>query len=714
MQALSSEYKGVELKVQSSFRNRIVIITGIIFVLSLGIVTIININLARNSLRERLFNQEIPSKIENILGEVDKQIMSVATALSVVAEDPFIQNWLLTGESSDTVPFIEKRLRLNVKHFNTMGSNIASWETGNYYNFSKNEFTVTKLQESDTWFPAFRESGKSVVINPYTDHAVMGEIAFLNVRIDKEGEFLGLISVALKLTDFVNTVINKTVGEEGLNMMIDREGIVRLHKNKEFISSYNLSENSGYSAHLKDITSNEAYQFEYKNEEGESVLVSTRYIPELGWYLIAEASQKELFKNINNSIYTSSLISLGFLILVMTLLYIVTGYISKNLKYLTVAVDDISCGEGDLTKQVNLSSRDEAGLLSLSINRFITTIRTMIDNVKDVSKQSSDIGCVLATNAEEISSTVVEITATMNSIGNKTDTLTNEIISSDNSIANIRNMIEDLNLSVDKEGEILSESSAAIEQMVSSIHSVSKISEDKKDSIEALVRIALAGDEDMDSTVRAIDDISQSADTMVDMIDVINNVSDQINLLSMNAAIEAAHAGDAGKGFAVVADEIRKLAETTSKNTNAMSKSLNGIIGRINDAAKMSGTTGITFKTIVKEVVDVSGSLTEVINSLKEISEGTNQITSSLNFLVETSSNVRSSSSKMDSASLQIKESFQQVSSLASQNKDGITEISLGMDDISSSLTELSELGGKNSENLSRLNSVVERFITEK
>jgi methyl-accepting chemotaxis protein len=683
-------------------------------VVSLGVVTLMNTNLARQSLKRRLFEQEIPSKIENILAEVDRQIMTVATALSVIAEDPFIKDWLLNGESEELIPLIENRLALNVEHFNTMGSNIVSWNTGNYYQFSKGSFKITQVQDSDAWFPAFKNSGKDVTINPYTDHAVMGEIAFMNVRIDNKGEFLGLISVALKLTDFVNMVVNKTIGDAGRNMMVDSKGIVRLHENKELISSFNLSEDPGYTDYMDKITTSDSYQFEYRKPDGDTIFVNSRFIPELSWYLITEASEKELFSEINKSIYSSLLISLVFLVLVVSLLFIITGYIAKNLKHLTAAVDDISGGEGDLTKIIDISSRDEAGLLSHSINRFISTIRTMIDNVKEVSENSREMGYVLAANAEEISSTVVEITATMGSISSKTDLLSSEIVTSDQSIMNIRNMISDLNVSIDKESGYISESSAAVEQMVSSIHSVSRISEDKKGSIEDLTRLALSGEEDMDSTVLAIEDISRSVDTMVDMIGVINSVSDQINLLSMNAAIEAAHAGDAGKGFAVVADEIRKLAEATSENTNAMSKSLNGIIKRITEAATMSGNTGKTFKTIVKEIVEVSGSLTEIITSLKEISEGTSQITGSLAYLVDTSADVRASSTKMDSVSLQVKDSFQQVSNLASQNKDGIAEISHGMKDISSSLTELSALGGKNSDNLTQLNKVVGRFVTKK
>jgi len=702
------------MRKKGSFRYRILIITGLVFAVSLGIVTVINNAIARRSLENRLLEREIPASIDNILAEVDRQIMTVATGLSVIAEDPFIQDWFLSGEPREVLPQIEERLLLNINRFNTMGSNIVSWDTRNYYNYSQGSFKVMKIKETDVWFPAFRDSGKQVGVNPYTDHAVLGEVAFMNVRIDRNGRFLGLISVALDLTDFVNTVVNNTVGERGLNMMISADGVVRIHRNKELISSSNLNDDPVYGPHVPSILSGEAHAFEIRNEEGDLRYVNTRFIPELGWYLIIEASEGELYEDINRAILPSSLVSLALLLAGIALLFVVTGLIARNLKHVTDAVDDISEGEGDLTKLIHISSKDEAGVLSNAINRFVGTLRDMIDNVKAVSTDSREVGFSLASNAEEISSTVVEITATMNSINTKTDTLAGEIERSAASIDSIRNMIVGLNGSIEMEGNYITESSAAIEQMVASIHSVTRISEEKKGAILELSRIARSGEEDMDSTVRAIEEISRSIGTMVEMIDVINNVSDQINLLSMNAAIEAAHAGDAGKGFAVVADEIRKLAETTSENTGNMSRSMTVIIERITDAANLSGSTGDSIKTIMREIIDVSGSLSEVIASLKEISTGTDQITSSLAGLIGISGDVKDSSGEMDRASSQIEESFRQVTSLSAQNKNGIEEISSGMQDISTALAELSALGGRNSDNMTRLNEVVNRFRTER
>lgn len=464
---------------------------------------------------------------------------------------------------------------------------------------------------------------------------------------------------------------------------------------------------------MNQIFSQSEYQFKYNADNKDVFIVNSRFISELGWYLITETSESELYKDIDKSVIMSLAISGVFLLFGMLLLFLMIGVIVEKLTVVVAAVDDISMGEGDLTKQISVRSKDEAGALAHSINEFISHMRLMIVSLKKTSHISRDIGMNLATNAEEISSTVTEVSATMNSINTKTVQLTTKIQDSDILITSIQEILENLENLIDQEGLNINTSSSAVEQMVASIRSISKISNEKKSSIDGLIGIAQDGDRDMDSTVKAIKDISESVDTMQDMISVINDVSDKINLLSMNAAIEAAHAGDAGKGFAVVADEIRKLADTTSQNTKIISSSLSDVINNINNASNLSNNTGVSIKKIMNEIVDVSGSISEIIISIDEMSGGTNQITTSLSELVDLSSDVKKSSDKMAISTNQIKESFGQVTELALQSQNGITEINTGMKEISSALINLSDLGTENAENLELVNTIVGKFKTE-
>ncbi|MDC7222819.1 MAG: methyl-accepting chemotaxis protein [Spirochaetales bacterium] len=701
------------MKNKSSFRTRMVIFTGLVFIFSIGFVIFLSNYVARKSLATRLLTREIPSHIENILGEVDKQFVEISTALSTLAEDPFLQEWLVEGEDPAQLAMIEERLRLNVEHFHTMGSNLSSARTGNYYQYGSGGFKVAQLAETDRWFTAFGASGKAVKINPYTNHAALGEVAFMNVRIDRDGEFLGILSISLRLSDFVNKVVSETLGDEGQNMMVSRDGLIQLHQDKSLIGQVNLKEDPRYADHIDSLLGGEEYQFKYRRENRKVFIVNSRYIPELDWYLLTETSESELFHAMNQSLVISLIFSALFLVSGLILLFLLTGIIIKELNVVVHAVDELSRGKGDLTQQISVRARDEAGSLARSLNEFIGHMREMVIDLKETSRSSHDLGMNLASHTEEISATVTEISATMNSINNKTGDLTTEIQGSDQSLSKIQLLLEELEGLIDRETDSIATSSTAVEEMVATIRSLSQISGEKKTSLDDLIQIARQGDRDMDSTVEAIKGISQSVDAMQDMISVINDVSDQINLLSMNAAIEAAHAGDAGKGFAVVAEEIRKLADTTSENTKVISKSLSDVIDTIQNAHKLSGNTGLSIKRIMKEIVEVSGSIGEIISSISEMSGGTDQITGSLSDLVSLSSDVKSSSREMVLSTKRIKSSFEQVIDLALQGKSGMGEINTGMEEISTALVNLSDLGSLNARNISRVNDIVGGFKTE-
>lgn len=456
------------------------------------------------------------------------------------------------------------------------------------------------------------------------------------------------------------------------------------------------------------------YSYNSRGENGEIVKRTAyiRYYREHDWIIVYDIDNSYISSSTNrlrNIIIVTSIIAM---LICIALLCIISFRVTNNIKSVTNKVYNISEGDGDLTHEIDFESRDETGQLAKYFNRFIINLRNIIINIKKIGEKSSSIGETLASNSEEVSATVEEISATMRSISDKTVKLTGEVDKSNDHIKEIRRRIDVLNRCTENESTYVSESTAAVNQMVSSINSLSKISSDKNSAINDLVTVAKAGERDMDLTVQAIEQIESSAGSMINMINVITDVSDRINLLAMNAAIEAAHAGEAGKGFAVVADEIRKLAAVTAQSTGEMTTTLGGISQSISDAAKLSETTGQTIKSITLEVVDVSSSLTEMINSFTEISTGTVQITDALSQLVKSSKEVSDSSLLIDESTKHIQGSLENVSQLSEQNSRGVFEINEGINEISIALEDLSKLSNLNAENISNLNVIVNRFKT--
>lgn len=514
-----------------------------------------------------------------------------------------------------------------------------------------------------------------------------------------------------------NSIIQSKNFEGAYPLIFDRQNLmISTPDNGQFLKNIELIDSVTGDNIVKKAFEKEngLIEYNFKNRDGEIVqkMAFVRHYKNLDWIILYSMDKVLINKNVSSIRGIIILVAIISVLLCIFILVFVSNIVVKNVQSITDKVYEISEGEGDLTQKIKINTKDETGLLATYFNNFTSKLRNIVLNIKDIGEKSGSMGVTLAANTDELSATVDEISSTMRSIKDKTDRLSSEVNSSNDNVTGIRNKIALLKDSTDKESTYVSESSAAIEQMVASITAISNISQDKNKAIVALTDVAKSGERDMDLTVQSIVQIEDSAQSMLSMIKVITDVSDRINLLAMNAAIEAAHAGEAGKGFAVVADEIRKLAAVTAQSTTEMSNTLTSISNSIINAASLSGKTGKTIKSITLEVVDVSIGLTEMIHSFTEISEGTTQITDSLNRLVNTSMDVSNAADLMDEATLAIQESLNNVTQLTNQNSNGITEITNGIQEISTSLSDLAQLSNENSENITSLNTIVDNFKT--
>jgi len=515
---------------------------------------------------------------------------------------------------------------------------------------------------------------------------------------------------------YFNTLIQSKNIEGGYPLIFDKNNRMISSPNREnFLKNIEILDSVTGEDIVKKAfeVKNGIIEYHYKDADKiNSKFAFIRYYEKYDWiilYSMDKALIEEDVKKIQNLVL---IVAIGAVLLSIFLLVFVAKLVVKNVESVTNKIYEISEGEGDLTQEIAIQTNDETGLLAKYFNNFTSKLRDIVLSIKQIGEKSGLMGETLASNTDELSATVDEISSTMRSIKDKTERLTNEVNTSNINLDDIKNKIKILKESTTKESTYVSESSAAVEEMVASINAISKISNEKNKAIMDLTQIAQAGEKDMDLTVQSIVTIEESAGSMLNMIKTITDVSDRINLLAMNAAIEAAHAGEAGKGFAVVADEIRKLAAVTAQSTTDMSNTLTSISNSIVDAANLSSNTGKTIKSITVEVVDVSKSLTEMINSFTEISQGTSQITDSLNRLVHTSMDVSSAAELMDSSTSAIQSSLGSVTQLTSENNNGMTEITNGIQEISISLSDLAQLSTENSENIINLNSIVSKFKT--
>jgi methyl-accepting chemotaxis protein len=389
---------------------------------------------------------------------------------------------------------------------------------------------------------------------------------------------------------------------------------------------------------------------------------------------------------------------------------VISSSISGKLKKILIITNEIA--EGDLSQRVNMYTKDEIGKLADNFNIAIINLQDIIKSVKNTSEESRQIGRSLSANVEQVTSTISQINVKIGSIRKHSEKLYDNISSSSTSLEEILANTTNLVSQISQQASAVEQTSASMEEITASIESVSRITGEKKESVDALLEITHSGGEKVKKTNEIITKISQSIDDMLEMISVINNIASQTNLLSMNAAIEAAHAGDFGKGFAVVADEIKKLAENTSKNSKMISSTLKGVIDRINQSLTSSQESGETFNRITNEVSEVVNAFTEIKSSTDELAKGTEEIMSATSTLLGITDEIRNGSSEIQTGAEEINNALVQIKDISNENLEGINEISSGSQDIIKVADQISQLSVANNEFISKLIDEVERFKT--
>jgi methyl-accepting chemotaxis protein len=431
------------------------------------------------------------------------------------------------------------------------------------------------------------------------------------------------------------------------------------------------------------------------------------------WTLVLGIPMDEVVRPVQRMTYFTLVFAVVVMILSGAVSFFIAQAIVKPIIGVTLALKDISEGEGDLTKTIAASVKDEIGDLARYFNLTLKKIRDMVITIKHQTAALFSIGTELATNMTQSAAAVNEITANIESIKNQVMNQSASVTETNATMEQITLNINKLNNYVEHQSDSVAQSSSSIEEMIANIQSVTQTLIRNTGNVQGLMEASGVGHAGLQEVVTDIQEIARESEGLLEINSVMENIASQTNLLSMNAAIEAAHAGEAGKGFAVVADEIRKLSESSSEQSKTISTVLKKIKGSIDKITRSTDNVLNKFEAIDNGVRTVSDQESNIRGAMEEQGDGSKQILEAISQLNRVTRQVKDGSEEMLQGSKEVIRESQRLGAVTLEITDGMNEMATGADQINVAVNRVNELSSQNRDNIAILVQEVSRFKVE-
>ncbi|MDR2080211.1 MAG: methyl-accepting chemotaxis protein [Treponema sp.] len=543
--------------------------------------------------------------------------------------------------------------------------------------------------------------------------------------IDKNDLVIGVVGVNIKI-DMVQAVIEQTIKNNS-----DISAMEVYSDNGTILGSYDKSrigENMQQAdTALFGSSIDEAHQAIktgklYRAKQYSSVLGTNLEIilypfiigeSSASWSVMLGVAEADMLYEVNTLIRIVIIIAIAITFVVAAVIFFVLGSTVKPIVKVAATLKDISEGEGDLTKAVDVQSKDEIGDLARYFNATLGKIKELVITIKSQSVTLFDIGNELASNMTETAAAINEITANIRSIKGRVLNQSASVTETNATMEQITINIDKLNSQVENQTASVTKSSSAIEEMIASINSVTQTLSKNAGSVRDLLEASDVGRMGLQEVATDIQEIARESEGLLEINAVMENIASQTNLLSMNAAIEAAHAGEAGKGFAVVADEIRKLAESSGEQSKTIGTVLKKIKESIDKITRSTDSVLSKFEAIDGGVKTVSEQTENIRNAMEEQGAGSQQILEVIGQLNEITRMVKAGSGEMFEGSKEVITEGKNLEMTTQEITNGMNEMATGADQINVAVSRVNEISGQNKENINILVREVSRFKVE-
>ncbi|QEK01864.1 HAMP domain-containing protein [Treponema phagedenis] len=619
--------------------------------------------------------------------------------------------------TSPSVQLVEKTKYLNAQlSFNKTLLQL------NFYDLSGIRSTNDgkQINVSDrNWFQSAAQ-GKAFVSEPLISRSLDTLMIIFAVPVydNADKKIIGVVNATVNGVWLSEHIKDVTIGETGYCYIIGLTGTTIADREIEVVKKQENSieqakTNSSFetiAAFEKKAMKETEPSADYFYWEGEWEIASFAKMQNTGWTVIISAPVYEFMGTIKTLRATIAVTGSIILLIALGSVFFTAHTIIKPITATVNALRNIAQGDGDLTVYLPVTGNDEVTDLADYFNQTIKKIGESVKQVAENTNSMQNIGTELSSNMTETASAVYQISTNIDGVKQQALTQAASVTETVATIEEIIRTIKQLDSSIENQAASVSESSSAIKQMVANIGSITQTLEKTNSAINNLATATSEGQDTIIISNDVTQKIAEESGALLEASAVIQHIASQTNLLAMNAAIEAAHAGDSGKGFAVAADEIRKLAEESSGQGKAIATTLKTLSGEIDILSSSAEKVKETFNVIFKLSGEVKNTSNRLMQAMMEQEIGSGEVLPAIEGINNITAEVKDGSTEMLKGGESIALEMQKLNNLTRVITDSMDEMASGAIQINNAVQEVNEITQKNKESIEKLATEVKKF----